>query len=540
MKLAVYIFCTNSFHIHLFNYVLWPQSSAQGIPGWYCSATWELLIHGWVTGWAWVSLWLLEWLITWTLPAKTMAVVSLGRLGVLLKCSECQGAFTSPKMLQCFHIYCQDCLSKLVVLGEEGNPILTCPSPDCGEVTPVPEGGVKSLQTALGIDDLQEIHVTLCKNSCSIHEGRELELYCWTCGELICLRCAYRDGQHHSHGHQDVEKAFEDFKDTMVPRLEAPERSLDSLLETLSKVSLPSGEAWTSGRSGEHESVQHRLTVLNGLKAELSGAKEKLTSLRRYFRTKKSAKKKEVLLRRNKLLAGFSTVEQIVQSTTSKLKDPDPSLCCLVCKGTELTSPVVGNTAVVMLDVMNFERVPCQTLQLQSLQCVLLSEVTGRQVECVVMGTEICHQYQISYHPTMTGKHQLSVKINDHHVLGSPCLLSVMLPVGSEMVVSRRRGPSGRKAKVPATSRIESTKRQKTVYQAEAALGSSQATDRWSVALRQAGLGSGRTGGQNSVALHRAMRESRQRAAWPACVLVCFIMSNIGLGLTLFVLFVFS
>ena len=450
-----------------------------------------------------------------------MAVVSLGRLGVLLKCSECQGAFTSPKMLRCFHIYCQDCLSKLVVLDEEGNSTLTCPSPDCREVTPVPEGGVKSLQTALGIDDLQEIHDTLCKNSCSIHEGRELELYCWTCGELICLRCAYRDGQHHSHVHQDVEKAFEVFKDTMVPRLETPERSLDSLLETLSKVSLPSGEAWTSGRSGEHESVQYHYTVLNGLKAELSGAKEKLTSLRRYFRTKKSTIKKEVLLRRNKLLAGFSSAEQIVQSTTSKLKDPDPSLCCLVCKSTELTSPVVGKTAVVRLDVMNFERVPCHRLQLLSLQCVLLSEVTGHQVECVVKGTEIGHQYQISYHPTITGEHQLSVKINDQHVLGSPCLLSVRLPVGSEMVVSRRRGPSGQKAKVPATSKVKSTKRQKTVRQAEAALGSSQSSDHWAVALRQAGLGSGQTGAQNSVALQRARRESRQRAAWPAICPSC-------------------
>ena len=35
--------------------------------------------------------------------------------------------------------------------------------------------------------------------SCSEHNSKEVELYCEECEQLICLRCAIKGGQHHSH-----------------------------------------------------------------------------------------------------------------------------------------------------------------------------------------------------------------------------------------------------------------------------------------------------------------------------------------------------
>ncbi len=128
----------------------------------------------------------------------------------LTNCNICLDTYTNPKLLQCFHIYCQDCLKRLVFRNQKGEFVLTCP--ECRQETPVPAGGAAGLKPAfhinrlLGIMEEHKKESAHAENSspviipcCSEHEDEELKLYCETCGKLICLKCVTKHGNHHKH-----------------------------------------------------------------------------------------------------------------------------------------------------------------------------------------------------------------------------------------------------------------------------------------------------------------------------------------------------
>ena len=72
-----------------------------------------------------------------------------------LNCPICLDTYTDPKQLQCNHVYCQQCLVRLVVRDQQGQLSLTCPN--CRQVTPVPASGVRGLQPAFRVNQLLEI-----------------------------------------------------------------------------------------------------------------------------------------------------------------------------------------------------------------------------------------------------------------------------------------------------------------------------------------------------------------------------------------------
>ena len=140
-----------------------------------------------------------------TLLSFLMAEKVLKQLEEQLNCSICLDTYTDPKLLQCFHVYCRQCLVPLVDRDQQGQLGLTCPI--CRQVTPVPDRGVAGLQSAFHINRFLEIKESLQMpenpaatleeaaptdvnpikkaSHCFVHEDKELELYCETCGKLI-------------------------------------------------------------------------------------------------------------------------------------------------------------------------------------------------------------------------------------------------------------------------------------------------------------------------------------------------------------------
>ena len=130
--------------------------------------------------------------------AKSQAVAkqALKKLKDQLTCAVCLDAFKDPKLLQCFHVYCKDCLQRLVVTDRQGQLSLQCPT--CRQTTLLPQAtGVSGLQPAFYIHHLMEIQSALekVKDPKEVLCGKCLKSpqtassYCRDCGEFICAMC---------------------------------------------------------------------------------------------------------------------------------------------------------------------------------------------------------------------------------------------------------------------------------------------------------------------------------------------------------------
>ena len=180
-----------------------------------------------------------------------------------LNCSICLDTYTNPKLLQCFHVYCKECLVRLVVRDQRGKLSLTCPN--CRQVTPVPDTGVSGLQSAFHINHLLEIveehkkekdtaiaettegvatRVALQQQSshCTEHVDEELKLYCETCSEVICYKCISKWGKHHSHDYESISDAFEKYKEEISTFLEPMGNQLTRIDQALTDVETCSAE----------------------------------------------------------------------------------------------------------------------------------------------------------------------------------------------------------------------------------------------------------------------------------------------------------
>ena len=78
-----------------------------------------------------------------------------------LQCTICLDTYTDTKVLQCDHVYCRECIRKLLLRNMSGDHSLTCPS--YRQVTPVPENGVQGLKPAFQINSFLEIKKSLEK-----------------------------------------------------------------------------------------------------------------------------------------------------------------------------------------------------------------------------------------------------------------------------------------------------------------------------------------------------------------------------------------
>ena len=192
-----------------------------------------------------------------------MAEKTLKKFEEELNCSIYLDTYNDPKLLQCFHAYCCKCLVKLVVKDQlQGQLILTCPI--CRHDTPVPANGVACLQAAFQINHLLEImeehkkaaadppasaetaerdstslttrdKVKVC---CREHAGKEVELFCETCGEPVCVNCAINGlgGKHHSHNCEELDKAFEKYMVEVTASLEPMEKQVTTIIKVLAQL----------------------------------------------------------------------------------------------------------------------------------------------------------------------------------------------------------------------------------------------------------------------------------------------------------------
>ena len=122
---------------------------------------------------------------------STPAEKALQKIQEQVTCGVCLEPYKQPRLLKCFHVYCEGCLQRLVSGGGEGQS-LQCPQ--CRQDTRLPASGVPGLQGAFYIHYLFDIQDALKKVSsseqtmCNKCTKREAVGFCRTCG-FACQRC---------------------------------------------------------------------------------------------------------------------------------------------------------------------------------------------------------------------------------------------------------------------------------------------------------------------------------------------------------------
>ena len=152
-----------------------------------------------------------------------------------LVCSICHEFFTSPKVLECQHSFCENCLRNchqfsLSVKPKKRNTsnptLITCP--ECRHDTPIPPDGVQSIPTNFKLARLVEILSPEQKHNiqvatkrslrrqatenhprCIDHPRKLLEYFCSECHQLICGSCLLSVHRSHAAGIIEAEDALQ-------------------------------------------------------------------------------------------------------------------------------------------------------------------------------------------------------------------------------------------------------------------------------------------------------------------------------------------
>ena len=490
--------------------------------------------------------------------AEGVAKHALKKLEDQLTCAVCLDAFKEPKLLQCFHVFCKDCLQQLVVQDQKGQLSLRCPNCRQSTILPPTATDVSSLQSAFHIHHLLEIQDALeklkqpnkvkcdrCKTPrlatsycrdcgqfichicstvhndwdtfakhevvaleqleskvteldalkkvtlyCSLHQGKELELYCETCEELICHNCTVSKHCRPEHKYDLVTDTFEKHKSDITTSLQPVDRQLDAYGKAKEHVRLRSVELDNQEAAVEasiRQEAQHLHKVIEERTAELIGRLHQLT------KTKKknlAAQNDELETAETKLASCQSfvrdslrtgsqgevmkikaTVTKQVKEMTSNfkpdmltpcetanvkfisspeivqacrqfgevyLKESSPENCYATGRGMERAE--AGERATAVLHVVDHNGKACST-PVETVTCELVSEISGEKRDCSVKKTEDS-QYEISYQPSRRGMYQLHIKVEGENIKGSPFPVTMLgkLPIKTISEVKRPWG----------------------------------------------------------------------------------------------------
>jgi tripartite motif-containing protein 2/3/tripartite motif-containing protein 71 len=301
---------------------------------------------------------------------------------------------------------------------------------------------------------------------CSVHVGKELELYCKTCGELICWKCAAKGSKHRDHDYEELEQAFEKCKMEIASLLEPMEKQVMITKKTLTKLDAYCGEI-SNQRAATAINVHTTFTQLREFldvrETELISqldtvTQSKLNSLaaqRNQIETTLAQQSSCVHFMRgnlgsqkNTLMMKTDTVRQVKELTTSfqldhsqsfeetascigaecwkilALTSLDPSKCKL---DGILETATAGEKRSAILHAATFNGELYKEC-IEALECSLVSEISGTTASCSVERRGQ-GQYEISYQPAIKGRHQLHVKVLGQHVRGSPFGMVVKSPV---------------------------------------------------------------------------------------------------------------
>ena len=323
---------------------------------------------------------------------------------------------------------------------------------------------------------------------CSKHPGKELDLYCETCKEVICRDCILR--VHRDHQYDLATDAFPQQKNVLISCVKPAEQQLVSVNKALEDLDTLRGEI-TSRRQSLETKIRSRIGVIHeALKTreeELISQLDQMTG-QKLKNVASQQDQLEMVGTRLKNCCGFlqeslrtgSQVEilamrksfvQQVQDVTSSFKPeslvPEEEadlefvsdqngmtqiyqqfgqvivshVCHAKChaEGTGLHVAMVGETATATVHVVDQKGREYQ--RPVEVSCKLVSSDGCSQVRGEAKKVKD-GEYKISYNLQHRGQHYLHIQVEDKHISGSPFPLSVLTTTPTN-IISDVDGPAG-------------------------------------------------------------------------------------------------
>ena len=374
--------------------------------------------------------------------------------------------------------------------NQHGQLTLTCPI--CRQVTPVPASGVAGLQSDFRTNQLMESFKEELKKvkagaettstSASPHQnittcpehGEKEDLFCKTCKRRICSQCILKGEKHYDHKYvykrykAEIRSYLEDLEDRLMV-IDKALGNLDACQGEIANQEAVIESDIHNSIARLHETLDVRKAELIDQLHELTQTKSKILASQRDQIESIQAQLKSCFNSIGESLEAVDQAEQMVEDTmikqakelTSKfhpdslqlntqadmifaiLKDlstecqnyglvsttdtPDPSQCYATGKGLE--TAVVGESSTILLETLNFNKENCN-VPINSITCDLIPSTKGNSAR----GTIVRRQslYEISYQPTVKGKHQLHIKVEGQHIRGSPFSINAVPEVEVE------------------------------------------------------------------------------------------------------------
>ena len=308
---------------------------------------------------------------------------------------------------------------------------------------------------------------------CSLHQGKELELYCETCEELICHNCIVK--KHRDHQYDLVTDTFERQKGEIVASLEPVEGHLENVnkirkqIEAQSKAAKAKRDAVAAEiqqktrelqemlekRKDEligqlDESTQQTLKNLATQDDEMETIQTQLVSclsfVRESLRTGSQGevmKMKKGVVKQIKKITGSIKTEKLPPCELLNVRfsvSPETAQIChqfglistvsakkSYATGKGLEEAVPGEETNAVVHICDDEGSVCPA-PVKSLSCELVSESNHDQVKVAIREIE-AGKYEIGYKATRRGRHQLHIKTEGKHIKGSPFPVTVKIPV---------------------------------------------------------------------------------------------------------------
>ena len=307
---------------------------------------------------------------------------------------------------------------------------------------------------------------------CSLHQGKELELYCETCEELICHNCTIK--KHKDHQYDLVSDTLEQQKAEITASLEPVEMQLETINKAIGQIERQSKAVKANMEDVEDEikkEIEKLHNILELRKAELliKVNEEGQKKLKRLATQKDEMETvqtqlvscltfvKESLKRgsQGEVMKMKKGVSRQIKEITDSIKPDQLPPCELPdmrflpspeleqnCKqfGTSNASPeksyatgkglevaVRGEKATAIVHVCDEEGRVCSE-PVESLTCELMSDTNCDIIKGSVKKRKD-GQFEVSYQASSRGRHQLHIKVEGEHIKGSPFSVTVKLPV---------------------------------------------------------------------------------------------------------------